>query len=200
LLDLALEKLVNPGHTRFTNALAINNENGKASLDLDLTYQGPPDGMTLNSTTLPTLTPDQLLALVRGKVDFGFDPALFPLAALFLEHPAIAKEDERYVAHLELAGDRLVLNGEDMTLEAFIALLEPDAGGLLMDPGDLEDGEPVDGDMPNSGQGEDGMMDAEPTGDEAVDDGSMVDEPEMIPAATPAAGEAGTETAPVPAR
>ncbi|HPE59223.1 MAG TPA: DUF945 family protein [Thiolinea sp.] len=210
LLDLALEKLINPGETRFTNALALSNENGKASLDMDLTYQGGPDGMALNSETLQTLSPEQLLALVKGKVDFGFDPALFPLAALFLEHPGIAREDERYVAHLELAGDKLVLNGQDMTLEEFMVLLQPDVGSALMDQGDLEDGEPVDSesvDMDsesmNAGENAD-AMDEDSVGEDgpAMDeDGMPEDAPaEATPVDGPAADKTGADTTPATAQ
>ncbi len=146
LLNLLFSDLLQADKTAVKSHLAAENELGKTALDIDLTYSGKIEGVTsLDAATLQNLPPEQLLQLLRGKLDFTFDKNLYPLAALFLEHPAVAKDGDTYRVQLELAGKQLVLNGQSMSVAEFLNLLVPtDESGLF--PADPQPGQSAEGD------------------------------------------------------
>lgn len=168
--DVVLTQVLQADKSRVQQNISLENKLGLAKLEADLTYVGNKDKLPINVEVLKNLEPQQMVQLVKGKINFNFDHDLFPMAALFLNQPFITKENNQYKVSLELTGDQLVLNNKPMSFDEFVALMgnvsEAGLGGADEEaPSDVETTETP---SPDAEQEQELMPEATPTPTEAA--------------------------------
>ncbi|TXH71207.1 MAG: DUF945 family protein [Thiothrix sp.] len=115
LLDIVLNKVLQPGQSKLRYDLSLTLDKGKVSGLADLTYAGSDKPLTLNDLML--YGPQDWGRLVKGSLNLTADKAAVPedmgmLLASPLEQKAIVEVNNQYKLDLKLLGDSAELNGE----------------------------------------------------------------------------------------
>lgn len=133
MLNLFFSDVLQAKKTNLTQNVVVNNKNGDVKLDLDLTYQGADEPLTLD--TLALLGPEKMAALLKGDVAMTADKAILPpmMAAMFLAQPLeqkiVLEDDKQYSFKLKLKEDGLELNDQAMSVMELMMKFAPQPMG-----------------------------------------------------------------------
>lgn len=157
VVETLFAKVLKTDKSRLHTTLLAESPKGKLNADVDLTYTGKtaPDMMALAS-----YGPNEWAKLMKGKVMLDADKALLPPGSEMMltplsEQGLLKLEGEKITSAIELAGENVTLNGQQMSFADFVNMLAPSG----MDQGMMEEG----GD-PNMGIPEDLMKKIEAEG------------------------------------
>lgn len=157
VVETLFAKVLKTDKSRLHTTLLAESPKGKLNADVDLTYTGKtaPDMMALAS-----YGPNEWATLMKGKMTLDADKALLPPGSEMMltplsEQGLLKLEGEKITSAIELAGENVTLNGQQMSFADFVNMLAPPG----MDQGMMEEG----GD-PNMGIPEDLMKKIEAEG------------------------------------
>ncbi|SEA32808.1 Uncharacterized conserved protein YdgA, DUF945 family [Thiothrix caldifontis] len=157
IVETLFGKVLKTDKSRVHSTLLAESAKGKLNADIDLTYTGKeiPDLMALAG-----YGPNEWAKMLKGKMTLDADKAMLPPGTEMLltplsEQGLLKLEGEKIMSAVELAGENVTLNGQQMPFADFINKLAP-AG--------MESGMPEEGGDPNMGIPDDLMQKIEAEG------------------------------------
>ncbi|WGZ92823.1 MAG: DUF945 family protein [Candidatus Thiothrix putei] len=157
VVETLFGKVLKTDKSRVHSTLLAESAKGKLNADIDLTYTGKeaPDLMALAG-----YAPNEWAKMLKGKMTLDADKAMLPPGTEMLltplsEQGLLKLEGEKIMSVVELAGENVTLNGQQMPFADFINKLAP-AG--------MESGMPEEGGDPNMGIPDDLMQKIEAEG------------------------------------
>ncbi len=138
VVETLFAKVLKTDKSRLHTTLLAESPKGKLNAAVDLTYTGKtaPDMMTLVS-----YGPNEWATLMKGKMTLDADKALLPPGSEMMltplsEQGLLKLEGEKITSAIELAGENVTLNGQQMSFADFVNMLAP----LGMNQGMMEEG------------------------------------------------------------
>lgn len=132
MAEALLGKTLKTGKSRMHTVVSAESPKGKLNTDIDLTYtgQGAPDLMTLAS-----YTPNDWGKMMQGKILLNADKAMLPegfdmLVTPYEQQGLLKLEGEKITSTLELAGENVTLNGQQMSFADLVQKFAPEGMGM----------------------------------------------------------------------
>jgi hypothetical protein len=130
LLNTIFAKVLQTDKTQIHQVLNLVNQKGKINADINLLYTGK---QTPKLMELASYTPNDWAQLVKTNVAIQADKAALPEAAnmftgMLTGQGLLKDEANQFKLDLKTNGDKVNLNGKDMTLTEFLAQVAPNLG------------------------------------------------------------------------
>jgi uncharacterized protein YdgA (DUF945 family) len=130
LLNTIFAKVLQTDKTQIHQVLNLVNEKGKINADVNVTYTGK-QAPKLNE--LASFTPNDWAKLMKAAVNIQADKAALPEAAnmftgMLTGQGLLKDEANQFKLDLKTNGDKVNLNGKEMTLDEFLAQVAPNLG------------------------------------------------------------------------
>lgn len=130
LLNTIFAKVLQSDKTQVHQALNLVNQKGKINADVNVTYTGK---QAPKLAEIASFTPNDWAQLMKANVAIQADKAALPEAAMMFTgaltgQGLLKDEPNQFKLDLKTEGDKVNLNGKEMTVNEFLAQVAPNMG------------------------------------------------------------------------